>query len=153
MPIASDRGTDSITMPAARSPSGSPVQFVVWTCRNGQWQRWQGPGLDGVRALQDQWLAGPSTEDWLTAWPDCQQMQLQAFRDGAWSNLLSAADRAAPVRPPPEGVATPETDPARAALRQAAQDLAPQALRLLLITQRGTLTRDWALPIAAQGIR
>ena len=150
----SREGLTSETMTAGvqerPSVSASPVQMVVWSCREGQWQRWQGPGIDGARALQDQWLAGPSVEGWLKAGTDCQQMQLQAFRDGAWSNLMSAADRAAPAPAPPASSTSVESEPARAALRQAAQDLAPQALRLMLVTARGTLTRDWALPVAVQ---
>jgi general secretion pathway protein J len=129
------------------------IHLVVWACRDGQWQRWQGPGIGTVRVLQDQWLAGPSAERWLSAWSDCQQMQLQAFRDGAWTNLMSAADRATPAAGSSPGAGTSETEPARQALRQAAQDVAPQALRLMLMTSRGTLTRDWVLPLSTQALR
>lgn len=136
---------DGATLTLTRSlPSG--VSRVQWTCQQGQWWRRQDPAVITVRALQDQWLQAdlpPPQRPWLGTRVTCAALQVYAFRDNAWTNLLSAADRT----PPAPAAAPEQDDPRREALRQAAADQPPQALRLVLQTPPGPLTRDQRLPV------
>ena len=135
---------DGATLSLTRSHTRG-VYRVQWTCQQGQWWRRQDPPVAFVRALQDQWLqAVPAVAEpaWLRTHVGCDALQVYAFRQNAWTNLQSAADRAAPAAQAPQA----DADPQREALRQAAADQPPEALRLLLQTPQGPLTRDQRLP-------
>jgi general secretion pathway protein J len=78
--------------------SGGGVQLVAWSHRGTQWLRWTGPVVTRVDPLQDAWLrsqqldAGDSGQ--LVVLDGVSDVQIQFFRDNAWTNPQSSGDAA-----------------------------------------------------------
>ena len=127
-----------ITRRHSAQPSEGAV-VVAWTrsSRDGtdQWLRWQSAPVRTRGEWQDawasaaQWAQSPSEQARMreVAITPLAQWQIYYFRGGAWSNPLSSAGSALP-------------DGVRLALT-----LAPHH------PLAGTLTRDWARPVAGEG--
>ncbi|MFN0186762.1 MAG: type II secretion system protein J [Aquabacterium sp.] len=115
--------------------SADGVQLVVWSLRDGRWQRWSSPALLRTLALQDAWLASQQfsarTAGQLTMLDGTQGWRLHFFRGGAWSNAQSTGDAERDAGAP--GVLPPREQP-------------PAGVRLMLDLPQGTLVRDIALP-------
>ncbi len=77
-----------------RSDAG--VQVVVWSLRQGYWQRWAGPVTSRVGELQDSWLRGMQLQGreagTLTALKGVAQWQVYCFRNSAMSNCQSTGN-------------------------------------------------------------
>ncbi|MDP1649982.1 MAG: prepilin-type N-terminal cleavage/methylation domain-containing protein [Rubrivivax sp.] len=115
------------------------VALVAWSVRGGVWQRWVGPVQTHSAELQQTWLRsfqflgnelghlrladGPAT------W------QVYFHRGGSWTNAQSTGDL---VQAPAPLVSAP-------AVTAAAREVLPDAVRLVITLDRGTLTRDIAL--------
>lgn len=124
-----------------RSPQG--VQLVVWSLRQGQWQRWAAAPTAQEIALVQSWSAAPqltgrepghvTLAQGVTGW------QLYYFRGNAWTNAQSSGDLVA------SGVAASQGN---AALPP--RERLPMGVRLVMTMDgpsgRGTLTRDILVP-------
>lgn len=77
-----------------RSPAG--VQVVVWSLREGRWQRWASPDTTGVGGLQRAWQQSQQLlgreRGTLVALRGVAQWQVFCFRNGAMSNCQSSGD-------------------------------------------------------------
>lgn len=127
-----------------RVPQG--VQLVVWSLRQGVWQRWAAPPTTLESQLAQTWAQVPQMQgrepghitlaEGVTGW------QLYFFRGNAWSNAQSAADLVA------SGVAASQGNTGGRALPN--RERLPQGVRLVLTLQgeagSGTLTRDVLVP-------
>ncbi|NBQ91031.1 MAG: prepilin-type N-terminal cleavage/methylation domain-containing protein [Betaproteobacteria bacterium] len=127
-----------------RAPGG--VQLVVWSWRQGVWQRWAAPPTALESTLVQTWAQVPQmlgTEpghitlaEGVTGW------QLYFFRGNAWSNAQSSGDLVNKRSGGPEGEAEGRAVPSRERL--------PQGVRLVLALQgpagAGTLRRDVLVP-------
>lgn len=135
------------------------VQIVVWSLREGVWQRWAGSSATRVAALQESWLASQQLQgqepqqirllDGATGW------QVYFFRDGAWTNAQSSGDvatsnsaAAAAAAAAAGGSGTPAG--LAAAATQTRREKLPQGVRLVIDLPEGKLTRDVALGPQAQ---
>ena len=121
-----------------RAPGG--LQLVVWTLREGRWQRWAAPATTNSRELREHWLRSQQLQggeagqlDVLTG---LAGWNVQYFRadDNGWSNAQSSDD----LEPP---------DPPASAPRQPAL---PRGVRLELqfaegSGQVGSVLRDTVL--------
>jgi general secretion pathway protein J len=143
------------------------IALVVWAVRGGTWQRWAAPVATRSSELGNHWLrsqqllgneAGQLSVAPATDW------QVYFYRGNAWTNAQSTGDfvqQRAEVAPPPQtpgsapptseitGGANPPTPPplpapAAAPTLQLREQL-PDAVRLVITLQPGTLTRDIAL--------
>lgn len=80
----------------AGTPAGPGVQLVVWSQRGTQWLRWAGPVVSRVADLQDSWLRSQQPEAdaaaALVLLDDVSELQIQFFRNNAWSNPQSSGD-------------------------------------------------------------
>ncbi|WP_119156820.1 prepilin-type N-terminal cleavage/methylation domain-containing protein [Caldimonas tepidiphila] len=72
------------------------VRLVVWTLRDGGWQRWSSEAVTRAPALQDVWMRSqqliggePGT---LVALPGVAGWQVFFWRNNAWSNPQSSGD-------------------------------------------------------------
>jgi len=119
-----------------RTPAG--LQLVVWSLRDGRWQRWASPSAVHNRDLQESWLRSQQLQGGETAQvavlEDVSEWQVYFFRGNAWSNAQSSGDLAAP--------ASAASAPARQVL--------PGGVRLVLTFTEGgsfagAVTRDTAL--------
>ena len=124
-----------------RSPQG--IQLVVWSLRQGQWQRWAAAPTTQEVALVQSWSVAPqltgrepgyvTLAQGLTAW------QLYFYRGNAWTNAQSSGDLVA------SGVAASQGN---AALPP--RERLPMGVRLVMTMDgpsgRGTLTRDILVP-------
>jgi general secretion pathway protein J len=116
------------------------LQIVVWSLREGVWQRWASPSTTRVAGLQESWLASQQLQgqeqqqirllDGATGW------QIYFYREGAWTNAQSSGDLVAAASP--AGGATPGTPQAR-------RERLPTGVRLMIDLPEGRLTRDVAL--------
>ena len=122
------------------------AQIVVWSVREGRWQRWAGPATVGELALVEQWAtaalltgrepghvtisgnkptrdgeAEPGSTD-----GEVQGWQLYFFRGNAWSNAQSSADLHG------TGTAGGLSAPQGASAPAAAKERLPQGVRLVL---------------------
>lgn len=113
-----------------RSPAG--VQVVVWSLREGRWQRWASAESTGVGGLQRAWQQSQQLlgreRGTLVALRGVAQWQVFCFRNGAMSNCQSSGDVS------PDG----------------GREQLPQAVRLQLSLGegsgfQGTLSRDLML--------
>ena len=133
------------------------AQLLVWTVREGRWERWAGPATVGELALVEQWAAaatltgrepghvivsgpavggGPASRGGTGTGTEVLGWQLYFFRGNAWSNAQSTGDLIS------SGVAASQAASAPAA----AKERLPQGVRLVL-SMRGpegpvSLTRD-----------
>lgn len=127
-----------------RVPQG--VQLVVWSLRQGVWQRWAAPPTTLESQLAQSWAQVPQMQgrepghitlaEGVTGW------QLYFFRGNAWSNAQSAADLVA------SGVAASQGNQGGRALPN--RERLPQGVRLVMTLQgesgNGTITRDVLIP-------
>ena len=121
-----------------RSPSG--VQVVVWSLREGRWQRWASAESTQVGGLQRAWQQSQQLlgreRGTLVALRGVVQWQVFCFRNGAMSNCQSSGDVA-------------RASAGEGALSGLREQL-PQAVRLQLVLGegsgfQGTLSRDLML--------
>lgn len=77
-----------------RTPTG--VQVVVWSLREGRWQRWASEDATGVAALERAWRQSQQLigreRGTLVALRGVSQWQVFCFRDGSVSNCQSSGD-------------------------------------------------------------
>lgn len=118
------------------------VQLVVWTLRDGIWQRWASPPMVRENDLQEAWLRSyqllGNEAGTVRALPGLEQWQVYYWRNNAWSNPQSTGDVTAPP--------TPGTAPPPAGSKQQL----PQGVRVVLTMApgsglNGTYTRDLVL--------
>jgi general secretion pathway protein J len=127
-----------------RTPQG--VQLVVWSLRQGVWQRWAAPPTTLELQLTQTWAQVPQmlgTEpghitlaEGVTGW------QLYFFRGNAWSNAQSAADLVSSGVAASQGQQAGRPAPNRERL--------PQGVRMVMTLEgesgTGTITRDVLVP-------
>lgn len=127
-----------------RVPQG--VQLVVWSLRQGVWQRWAAPPTTLESQLAQTWAQVPQMQgrepghitlaEGVTGW------QLYFFRGNAWSNAQSAADLVT------SGVAASQGNQGGRGLPN--RERLPQGVRLVMTLQgesgNGTITRDVLIP-------
>jgi general secretion pathway protein J len=129
------------------------VRVVGWARREGQWRRWQSPGLttrgDVEAAWQqaDMWAQNPGDElrRGEVAVMPLEDWQVFYFRSDAWTNPLSSDAQVA------QGPAAADT---AAVVRRTG--LVPDGVRLVLTLPPGTafsgrLVRDWVNPLVGGG--
>lgn len=163
-------GFDGAALRLVRRAEGG-VQVVVWALRGGRWQRWAGPTVRQVGALQDSWLASQQLQGLepgqLTVLEGVAGWQVYCWRDQGWSNCQSSGDvvavrpdrgAAAPAPPPasgasapaggasaPEGGASAPAPAGAAAPPPTQRTLLPSGVRLQLDLAEGALQRDLML--------
>jgi general secretion pathway protein J len=107
------------------------VQVVVWSLREGVWQRWSSPAVTRSADLQATWLrsqqlpAGDARQ--LRLLDGIAEWQVYFWRGQGWSNAQSSGDVAAP---PSSGASA------------AARTLLPGGVRLQIELPEGRLSRD-----------
>lgn len=125
------------------TPRGA--QLVIWTLREGKWQRWAGPATVRELDLVEQWAAASALQGGepghVTITGGLQGWQLYFFRGNAWSNAQSSGDLVA------AGVAAAQRPPGGASVPVVAREQLPQGVRLVLTMQSAAtgpvaLTRD-----------
>lgn len=127
-----------------RVPGG--VQLVVWSVRNGQWQRWASAPTALEAELLQSWAQAPQLlgrePGHITLAQGVGGWQLYFFRGNAWSNAQSSGDLVNPSTNPGAGQPSPPGTPTRERL--------PQGVRLVMNLQGasgvGTLQRDVLVP-------
>ena len=127
-----------------RVPGG--VQLVVWSVRNGQWQRWASAPTALEAELLQGWAQAPQLlgrePGHITLAQGVGGWQLYFFRGNAWSNAQSSGDLVNPSTHPGAGQPSPPGAPTRERL--------PQGVRLVMNLQGtsgvGTLQRDVLVP-------
>ncbi len=127
-----------------RVPGG--VQLVVWSVRNGQWQRWASAPTALEAELLQGWAQAPQLlgrePGHITLAQGVGGWQLYFFRGNAWSNAQSSGDLVNPSTNPGAGQPSPPGAPTRERL--------PQGVRLVMNLQGasgvGTLQRDVLVP-------
>ncbi len=127
-----------------RVPGG--VQLVVWSVRNGQWQRWASAPTALEAELLQSWAQAPQLlgrePGHITLAQGVGGWQLYFFRGNAWSNAQSSGDLVNPSTNPGAGQPSPPGAPTRERL--------PQGVRLVMNLQGasgvGTLQRDVLVP-------
>ncbi len=138
--------------------SGAGVQVVVWSLRQGRWQRWASPVTSKVGELQDFWARSMQLQGkeagTLTALQGVEQWQVYCFRSGAMSNCQSTGNLAQANAAQAKQAAAAATTTAAAAAAAAAANLSreqlPSAIRCRLILGEGSgvsgmVTRDLLL--------
>ncbi len=136
---------DSATVPALQfdgatlrltrfTPEG--VQVVVWSLREGVWQRWASPSVRRAFELQQAWMTSQQligTEDrQVRLLANASEWQVYFYRGNAWTNAQSSGD-VIPAAAPPALAASGIIVP-RAAL--------PSGVRLVINLGERRLTRD-----------
>lgn len=99
-PISYDGATLRVVRRIDGGTSGVPgvpgVQLVAWSRRGSQWARWAGPVVTSVAALQESWLRSqqPAADAAaaLVMLDGLTDLQIQFFRNNAWSNPQSSGD-------------------------------------------------------------
>ncbi|MFM8508851.1 MAG: prepilin-type N-terminal cleavage/methylation domain-containing protein [Betaproteobacteria bacterium] len=127
-----------------RAPGG--VQLVVWSLRNGQWQRWASAPTALEAELLQSWAQAPQLlgrePGHITLAQGVGGWQLYFFRGNAWSNAQSSGDLVNPGTNPGTGQPSAAGAPPRERL--------PQGVRLVMNLQGesgvGTLQRDVLVP-------
>jgi general secretion pathway protein J len=114
------------------------VRLVVWSLREGRWQRWVGPTYTRLADLQESWIASQgllgNEPGQLTLMEGASEWQVYFHRGGSWTNAQSTGDLAA-ARPPGAAPGTPGV----------AIEALPAAVRLVISLDGKALTRDIAL--------
>jgi general secretion pathway protein J len=119
------------------------VQLVVWSLRQGVWQRWAGPITNQESALAQAWAQVPQMQGrepgHVTLAEGVSGWQVYFFRGNAWANAQSTGDLVA------AGVAASQGSQALPN-----RERLPQGVRLMITMQgpsgNGTLTRDVLVP-------
>ncbi len=133
-----------------RVPQG--VQLVVWSVRQGLWQRWAAPPTNLESALAQSWAQVPqmlgSEPGHITLAEEVTSWQLFFFRGNAWTNAQSTGDlvaagvAAAQAAQGAQGHTTSRGLPNRERL--------PQGVRLVINLRgssgTGSITRDVLVP-------
>lgn len=130
---------DGASLQLTRRASGG-LQLVVWSLRGGRWQRWSGPVVGGVAALQESWMRSQQLQGaeagQVLVLEGVADWQVLFFRQGdnSWSNAQSSGD----VAPPAAGASAPS------------QPALPIGVRLVLNFAEGSgfagaVTRDTVL--------
>ncbi len=118
------------------------VRLVVWSLRDGMWQRWADQPSQQEVTLAQAWARVPQMQGreagTLTLAEGVSGWQLYFFRAQGWSNAQSSGDLAAEPPAPEASGAMPPQNPARERL--------PQGVRMVMTVGgawgSGTLTRD-----------
>ena len=133
-PVQPSLSFDGDTLRVVRRAGGG-VQLVAWTHQGTQWWRWAGPVVTRVVELQQSWLQSQqltSIESGRLLMLDgVSDVQIQFFRDNAWSNPQSSGD----LEPSAQG--------GGAAQRESTL----YGVRLMLAFGEQRLTRDVALSL------
>lgn len=125
------------------TPSGA--QIVMWSLREGKWQRWAGAATVREVDLIEQWAAASALQGaepgHVTITGGVLGWQLYFFRGNAWSNAQSTGDLVA------AGVAAAQRPTGSASGPVAAREQLPQGVRLVLTMRDeaagpASLTRD-----------
>jgi general secretion pathway protein J len=130
-----------------RVPGG--VQLVVWSVRQGLWQRWASKPTGLEAELLQGWAQAPQLLGTEPGHIDLAQgvdtWQLYFFRGNAWSNAQSSADLVTPNGTGSAGAGTQGQ-----AGQMPPRERLPQGVRLVLTLQgepgTGTLRRDVLVP-------
>lgn len=116
---------DGATLRLAREAEGG-VQMVAWQLRGSRLQRWAGPVVTTVGALQDSWMSSQqllgNEAGQLSLLDEVSALNVAFFRGNGWSNAQSTGDIAAGAR-----------------------EALPGGVRLVLTLPTGTLTRELVL--------
>jgi general secretion pathway protein J len=123
------------------------LQLIVWSLREGRWQRWASPVAQRGDELQQHWLASQQLQGGepgqLTVHEGIAAWQVFFYRGNSWSNAQSSDDVVQTPEPPPlpasgAGSAPPPPPPRLLAAL-------PSGVRLVLQFADGdnrVLTRD-----------
>jgi len=111
------------------------VRMVVWSLREGSWQRWAGPITHRVTDLQDSWmrsqqLLGNEAEQ-VRLFTGVSEWQVYFYIGNAWANPQSTGNVAV-VQPPSTGASAPTQQ----------RTLLPDGVRLVVKLDGQALTRD-----------
>jgi general secretion pathway protein J len=113
------------------TPGG--VQIVAWSLQGTQWRRWSGPVVTRVADLQESWMRSQqllgNEPGQLLLLDGVTEVQIQFFRNNAWTNSQSSGDLA----PSTPGAGTPQ------------RVAPPSGVRLMLAFGAQRLTRDLVL--------
>jgi general secretion pathway protein J len=109
------------------TPEG--IQLVTWTLRGGGLWRWSSPALTRSTDIQEAWLRSQQPQGdepgQLRLLEDVSSIQVYFYRNNAWTNAQSSADKVDLAQP---------------------DEVLPEGVRLQLGLSSGTLTRDVMLP-------
>lgn len=127
-----------------RTPEG--VQLVVWSLRQGVWQRWASPANPLESTLVQSWASVPQMQGrepgHITLAQGVTGWQLYFFRGNAWANAQSSADLV--------GTGADSTNGQSPGRPTATRERLPQGVRLVMTLQGdsglGTLSRDVLVP-------
>lgn len=127
-----------------RTPEG--VQLVVWSLRQGVWQRWASPANPLESTLVQSWASVPQMQGrepgHITLAQGVTGWQLYFFRGNAWANAQSSADLV--------GTGADSTNGQSPGRPTAPRERLPQGVRLVMTLQGdsglGTLSRDVLVP-------
>ena len=119
------------------------LQLVVWSLREGAWQRWTAPAATQVPALQEAWFRSQqlqgSEPGHIKLLDKVQGWQIYFFRGEGWSNAQSTGDALVPTNSPTNA---PNSAPPGAGPVEATQQKLPTGVRLVIDLPEGKLTRD-----------
>jgi general secretion pathway protein J len=153
---------DGQTLRLTRRGEGGIV-LVAWAVRGGRWQRWVSPAMTRSEELREAWLRSQqllgNEPGQLTVAEGASQWQIYFNRDGQWTNPQSTGNLLLPAAPPPPAASASSAasapagsasgansaPPAAAAGTAAPRWQLPDAVRLVVTFNEGTLTRDIAL--------
>jgi general secretion pathway protein J len=117
--------------PVRNTPGG--VQVVAWSLQGTQWRRWSGPVVTRVAELQESWMRSQqllgNEPAQLPLLEGVTEVQVQYFRNNAWTNSQSSGVVAAPT----PGASAPQ------------REAPPSGVRLMLAFGEQRLTRDLVL--------
>jgi general secretion pathway protein J len=123
------------------------LQLIVWSLREGRWQRWASPVAQRGDELQQHWLASQqlqgSEPGQLTVHQGIAAWQVFFYRSNSWSNAQSSDDVVQTPEPPPLPASGAGSAPPPAPPRLLAA--LPSGVRLVLQFADGdnrVLTRD-----------
>lgn len=132
------------------------VQMVVWTLRDGSWNRWAAQPVVRKADLQEQWMRAQqllgNEVGTVRALPGVLQWQVYFWRDNAWTNPQSTGD--IDSKPPGEGSGTGAGTGGPAG-NPVVEQLPPQGVRLVLTAApgsglNGSYTRDTVLRVRTE---
>ncbi len=128
------------------------VALVAWSVRGGVWQRWVGPGQTRTVELQQTWLRSfqflGNEPGHLRLADGAANWQVYFHRGGSWTNAQSTGDivqAPAPAAAPAAAASAPSDAASAPVAAPIAREALPDAVRMVITLDRGTLTRDIAL--------